>query len=108
MSTLLSAENSEELLRDLGVLISRRGVCFFRNQDIDQDQMMLLQRKIAELTGQPQESDMCVHPVSENTGEMGAKTQLISAEMQRKGGGIMRLHDDVSRWATRAFHSVSF
>ncbi|WWC69807.1 uncharacterized protein I206_103750 [Kwoniella pini CBS 10737] len=109
LSELLKAPNSDELIRDLAVLISRRGVCFFRAQDLSQDEMMQLQKKISTLAGQPQQSNMCIHPVSENVGEMGAKTQLISAEMQRKGGGIMRLHDDVSRWATRAYHSdVSF
>ncbi|OCF42656.1 hypothetical protein I317_03515 [Kwoniella heveanensis CBS 569] len=109
LSDLLEAPNADDLIRDLAVLISRRGVCFFRKQELSQDQMMQLQRKISELAGQPKQSHMCIHPVSENTGEMGAKTQLISAEAQRKGGGIMRLHDDVSRWATRAFHSdVSF
>ncbi|WRT67275.1 uncharacterized protein IL334_004242 [Kwoniella shivajii] len=109
LSQLLKADNSDDLIRDLAVLISRRGVCFFRAQDVSQDEMMQLQKKISTLAGQPKDSNMCIHPVSENTGEMGAKTQLISAEMQRKGGGIMRLHDDVSRWASRAFHSdVSF
>ncbi|WWD02639.1 hypothetical protein V865_000679 [Kwoniella europaea PYCC6329] len=109
LSQILKAANCNDLVRDLAVLISRRGVCFFRAQDLDQDEMMQLQKKISTLAGQPRESGMCIHPVSENVGEMGAKTQLISAEMQRKGGGIMRLHDDVSRWATRAFHSdVSF
>ncbi|OCF76232.1 hypothetical protein I204_03531 [Kwoniella mangroviensis CBS 8886] len=104
--SILKAANCNDLIRDLAVLISRRGVCFFRAQDLNQDEMMQLQKKISTLAGQPRESGMCIHPVSENVGEMGAKTQLISAEMQRKGGGIMRLHDDVSRWATRAFHSV--
>ncbi|WVQ68007.1 uncharacterized protein L199_006213 [Kwoniella botswanensis] len=109
LSQILNAANCNDLIRDLAVLISRRGVCFFRAQDLNQDEMMQLQKKISTLAGQPRESGMCIHPVSENVGEMGAKTQLISAEMQRKGGGIMRLHDDVSRWATRAFHSdVSF
>ncbi|WWC93850.1 hypothetical protein V866_000686 [Kwoniella sp. B9012] len=109
LSQILKAANCNDLIRDLAVLISRRGVCFFRAQDLNQDEMMQLQKKISTLAGQPRESGMCIHPVSENVGEMGAKTQIISAEMQRKGGGIMRLHDDVSRWATRAFHSdVSF
>ncbi|WVW83533.1 hypothetical protein I302_105554 [Kwoniella bestiolae CBS 10118] len=109
LSQLLKAPNSDDLIRDLAVLISRRGVCFFRAQDVNQEEMMQLQKKISVLAGQPKQSNMCIHPVSENVGEMGAKTQLISAEMQRKGGGIMRLHDDVSRWATRAYHSdVSF
>ncbi|WWC85146.1 uncharacterized protein L201_000003 [Kwoniella dendrophila CBS 6074] len=109
LSQILKAPNSDDLIRDLAVLISRRGVCFFRAQDVSQDEMMELQKRISTSAGQPKESNMCIHPVSENVGEMGAKTQLISAEAQRKGGGIMRLHDDVSRWATRAYHSdVSF
>jgi hypothetical protein len=99
-------------------MISRRGVCFFRGQDISSDDMMLLQEKIADLTGRPKESGekndtpllmylaMCIHPVSKTTPEIMAgtkrETMEISAEKQRKGGGINRRFEDVSRWVRRA------
>ena len=49
--------------------------------------------------------------MSEYTPELLTKptTQLISADRQRKGGGITRRFEDVSRWANVAWHSdVSF
>lgn len=98
-------------MRDLAVLVSRRGVCFFRGQNIDPDDMMVLARRIGELSGRPAQSNMCIHPVSEYTPELinTPKTQTISAERQNKGGGIRRVHDDLSKWASVAWHSdVSF
>jgi alpha-ketoglutarate-dependent taurine dioxygenase len=111
LSALLSAPNADALVRDLAVLVSRRGVVFFRGQDISPDDMMVLARRIGELSGRPAQSDMCIHPVSEYTPELvhTPKPQVISAERQNKGGGIRRIHDDVSRWASVAWHSdVSF
>lgn len=72
---------------------------------------MLLARRLGELTGRPKASNMCIHPVSEYTPELvnQPKTQLISADRQRKGGGINRRYEDVSRWSSVAWHSdVSF
>ncbi|GMK54791.1 hypothetical protein CspeluHIS016_0113770 [Cutaneotrichosporon spelunceum] len=111
LSALLSGPNADELVRDLAVLVSRRGVVFFRSQDISPDDMMILARRIGELSGRPDQSNMCIHPVSEYTPELvhTPKTQMISAERQNKGGGIRRIHDDLSRWASVAWHSdVSF
>lgn len=53
---------------------------------------------------------MCIHPVSAYTPDAPRpKTQTISAETQRKTGGINRRFEDVSRWASVAWHSdVSF
>jgi alpha-ketoglutarate-dependent taurine dioxygenase len=48
---LLSAKNSDALIRDLAVTISRRGVVFLRNQDVTPQQMRELMEKITELAG---------------------------------------------------------
>ncbi|ORY27079.1 hypothetical protein BCR39DRAFT_539130 [Naematelia encephala] len=111
LSALLNAPNADALLRDLAVLVSRRGVCFFRGQDLSPEDMMVLARRLGELSGRPKASNMCIHPVSEYTPELvdQPKPQVISASRQNKGGGIRRVHDDVSRWASVAWHSdVSF
>lgn len=111
LSDLINSPDSDALIADLAVLVSRRGVCFFRGQDIDPEQMMVLAKRIGELSGRPSASNMCIHPVSDVTPELvnTPKTQLISAERQNKGGGIRRIHDDLSRWASVAWHSdVSF
>jgi alpha-ketoglutarate-dependent taurine dioxygenase len=86
--------------------------------------MMKLAEAVGVASGRPSGSKMCIHPVSENTPEIGTKTMEISASRQKyvnrlvattdadngsKGGGIRRIHDDLSRWASVAWHSdVSF
>jgi hypothetical protein len=48
---LLAAKNSDALIRDLAVTISRRGVVFLRDQDVTPQQMRELMEKITELAG---------------------------------------------------------
>lgn len=124
LKALLEAPDSEALLRDLAVMVSRRGVCFFRGQDISGQEMLELASRMADATGRPKESKLCsewslwitlkpVHPVSEVTPELmtgrANQTMEISASKQRKGGGINRRYEDVSRWASVAWHTdISF
>jgi hypothetical protein len=48
---LLSAKNSDALIRDLAVTISQRGVVFLRDQDVTPQQMRELMEKITVLAG---------------------------------------------------------
>lgn len=48
--------NDDTKIRDLAILCSQRGVVFFRNQDIDVEQLKVLTGKLGELTGKPEES----------------------------------------------------
>ena len=48
---LLSAKNSDALIRDLAVTISQRGVIFLRNQDVTPQQMRELMERITVLAG---------------------------------------------------------
>jgi hypothetical protein len=45
--------------------------------------MMKLAEAIGVASGRPSGSHMCIHPVSENTPEIGTKTSLISASKQK-------------------------
>jgi hypothetical protein len=47
-------------LRDLAILVSQRGVVFFRNQKIDSDGQKVLGQKLGELTGKPESSKVCL------------------------------------------------
>lgn len=91
---LINAPNADELARDLAALVSRRGVCFFRGQDISGEDMLRLAAKISEMSGQPKDSGHNVHPIGSGVSELSSdnkpKTLEISAEKQRKGGGINR------------------
>jgi alpha-ketoglutarate-dependent taurine dioxygenase len=48
--------NDDTKLRDLAILVSQRGVVFFRGQDIGIEDQKLLGQKLGELTGKPETS----------------------------------------------------
>ncbi|KAF1817576.1 putative alpha-ketoglutarate-dependent taurine dioxygenase [Eremomyces bilateralis CBS 781.70] len=59
----LHAPNSDELLRDLAITVSQRGVVFFRKQDnIDNALQKELVQRLGELTGKPATLGLHNHP----------------------------------------------
>ncbi|KAG6806943.1 hypothetical protein H0H93_002190, partial [Arthromyces matolae] len=95
LSQLLNAPNSDELIKDLATLISHRGVVFFSDQDITIAQQKELGTRLGELSGKPETSKLHIHPISEDTPELGAEISVISSE-----GGIA--NPDVELLHTRA------
>lgn len=53
--------NDERKIRDLAVLVSQRGVVFFRNQDLNISDQKILGQKLGELTGKPSTSKLHRH-----------------------------------------------
>ncbi|KAL2194398.1 hypothetical protein P885DRAFT_80405 [Corynascus similis CBS 632.67] len=85
---LLRAPNSDELLRDLAITISQRGVVFFRKQDnlTDELQKELVDR-LGKLSGKPPTSGLHIHPISNAAREHGGKDNeisVISSEQAKK------------------------
>ncbi|KAL1845413.1 hypothetical protein VTK73DRAFT_565 [Phialemonium thermophilum] len=75
----LRAPNSDELLRDLAITISQRGVVFFRKQDnITDDLQKELVQRLGELSGKPATSKLHIHPVNNAGRELGGKDDEIS------------------------------
>ncbi|RKU39824.1 hypothetical protein DL546_001119 [Coniochaeta pulveracea] len=75
----LHAPNSDELLRDLAITISQRGVVFFRKQDnITDDLQKELIQRLGELSGKPSTSKLHIHPVSNAAREDNGKDDEIS------------------------------
>ncbi|KAF9874977.1 alpha-ketoglutarate-dependent sulfonate [Colletotrichum karsti] len=65
LKELLRAPNSDELIRDLAITISQRGVVFFRKQDdVDNDLQKELVQRLGELSGKPSTSKLHIHPVN--------------------------------------------
>ncbi|KAF2757624.1 TfdA family taurine dioxygenase [Pseudovirgaria hyperparasitica] len=63
LKELLRAPNSDDLIRDLAVTVSERGVCFFRNQDnADNETQKELVQRMGELVNKPKESKLYIHP----------------------------------------------
>ncbi|KAH8687728.1 putative alpha-ketoglutarate-dependent taurine dioxygenase [Tricladium varicosporioides] len=84
----LRAPNSDDLIRDLAITISQRGVVFFRKQDevTDELQKELVQR-LGELSGKPETSKLHIHPVSNSGRELGGnddQISIISSEQAKK------------------------
>lgn len=79
LSKLLTAPNSDELIKDLATLVSHRGVVFFTDQDISIEQQKQLGTRLGELSGKPASSKLHKHPISEDTPELGADISVITS-----------------------------
>ncbi|KAJ6788967.1 hypothetical protein PWT90_04204 [Aphanocladium album] len=76
---LLRAPNSDELIRDLAVTISERGVVVFRAQEnLTNDLQKELIERLGRLTGRPAESGLHVHPLLNPGRELGGDDPEIS------------------------------
>lgn len=84
----LRAPNADELLRDLAITVSQRGVVFFRKQDnITDDLQKELVQRLGELSGKPTTSTLHIHPVSNASRDLGGKDNeisVISSEQAKK------------------------
>ncbi|EUC40775.1 hypothetical protein COCMIDRAFT_9395 [Bipolaris oryzae ATCC 44560] len=60
----MNAPNSDELIRDLAITVSQRGVVVFRAQDgVDNEMLKKIALRLGELTGRPEECGLHIHPV---------------------------------------------
>ncbi|KAJ6502074.1 hypothetical protein C8R45DRAFT_608413 [Mycena sanguinolenta] len=100
LSRILTAPNSDELLKDLAALVAHRGVVFFTDQDIDIAQQKQLGARLGELGGKPATSTLHVHPISEQTPELAADVSVISSD-----GGIARVGYSKSTRASNGWHT---
>jgi alpha-ketoglutarate-dependent taurine dioxygenase len=79
LKDILRAPNSDELIRDLAITISQRGVVFFRKQDdLDNDLQKELAQRLGEQSGKPATSKLHIHPVSNSGRRLGGKDDEIS------------------------------
>ncbi|KIW46765.1 uncharacterized protein PV06_02404 [Exophiala oligosperma] len=76
---LLNAPNSDQLLRDLAITISERGVVFFRKQDnLSNDLQKKFILRLGELSGRPTSSTLHIHPMLNGNNEFGVPDHEIS------------------------------
>ncbi|KAK0619080.1 hypothetical protein B0T14DRAFT_430375 [Immersiella caudata] len=84
--------HDDNKIRDLAILVSQRGVVFFRNQDINIDDQKLLGQRLGELTGKPETSKLHRHALSnskrgiavDENGKLDDEVSVISSEQNRK------------------------
>ncbi|KAF1357360.1 taurine dioxygenase [Lizonia empirigonia] len=77
ISDLLKDADSDAKLRDLAVIISQRGVCVFRNQEITPQEQKDFTNRLGQLTGKPSTSGIHIHPINHTALEGGK----VDAEM---------------------------
>lgn len=80
LSELLASADADALLADLAVLVSERGVAFFRGQDLGLEAQKTLARRLGELSGKPGDSGLHVHPTTSPTQAPGDEVSVISSE----------------------------
>ncbi|KAL9618284.1 MAG: hypothetical protein Q9160_006995 [Pyrenula sp. 1 TL-2023] len=87
----LNAPSSDELIRDLAITISQRGVVFFSKQDgINDERQKELMRRLGELTGRPSTSGLHIHPICAESEEARAhkgnddEINIISSKFKEK------------------------
>jgi len=89
---ILEANNAEEQLRDLAVIISERGVVFFRadQKDLTVDELKRFTDLVAKLSGRPKENGLHVHPIYRDpnnipmgNGQTDQNIYVINSEAQK-------------------------
>ncbi|CZR70197.1 related to taurine dioxygenase [Phialocephala subalpina] len=105
----LRAPNSDELLRDLAITISQRGVVFFRKQDdVTNDLQKELVQRLGELSGKPSTSKLHIHPVANGKRELGDgddEISVISSQQAKKIYADKFQPDQKKQSAKQAWHS---
>lgn len=102
---LLNSPNRHQRIKDLAVTISERGVLFLRNQDVTPNEMRELCEIITSVAGCPESSGLHIHPLTEESSELGDQISVISSEKQAKGGGLTHQLSDTSRYASVGWHA---
>jgi alpha-ketoglutarate-dependent taurine dioxygenase len=103
-------------IRDLGIIVSQRGVVFLRNQDLNIADQKKLAIKIGQLTGRPEASYLHKHPLSngkrglavDKDGKVDDEVTIMSSE-QNKKMYKGRCGPSTKRLASEGWHSdISF
>jgi len=102
LSQIVKKEGKErdDLLRDMAVLVSQRGVVFFRAQDLQPDEQLILARQLGTLSGNPSSSTLHIHPTTEANAPLGDNVNIISSQTRAEFS-----RGDRSRLAARLWHT---
>ncbi|KAJ1568490.1 hypothetical protein HK405_001394 [Cladochytrium tenue] len=99
LSELLRGPDSDAALRDLAILVSRRGVVFFRDQDLNIADHKALLTRLGELAGKPATSKLHIHPVHFDSPQ-GDEISVITSDGRSDYDHVRR-----SRLASSGWHS---
>lgn len=105
---LLESPDADTLLRDLAIVISERGVVFFRKQDgLDNALQKQLVQRLGVLTGKPESSGLHIHPVANAGRRLGGGDDEISviSSVQNKELYADRFNASVRQSGKQNWHS---
>ncbi|KAJ5636224.1 Taurine catabolism dioxygenase TauD/TfdA [Penicillium longicatenatum] len=106
LKDFLRAPNSDELLRDLAITVSQRGVVFFRKQDgLDNDLQKELVQRLGELSGKPKTSGLHIHPIVNSSREHGVQDDEISVISSQQRQKLFTDRNQRKQTARREWHS---
>ncbi|KAL4780320.1 hypothetical protein BJX76DRAFT_360983 [Aspergillus varians] len=109
VTEILQSPNRDQLVQDLAVTISTRGVVFLRDQSVTPQQMREFMESLTRLSGCPEASGLHIHPLTEEGSELGDQISVISSEKQKRGGGLTHRLSDASTFASAGWHTdISF
>ncbi|ORY54463.1 hypothetical protein BCR35DRAFT_272155, partial [Leucosporidium creatinivorum] len=92
LQEIIDAPNSEAMIRDLAIIISQRGVVFFRNQQLSVGPQKSLCDALGRLSGRPADHGLHPHPLFnspdnsaiDSQGNTDKEIYVISSESQAK------------------------
>ncbi|KAF2865943.1 TfdA family taurine dioxygenase [Massariosphaeria phaeospora] len=97
----INSPQADEMLRDLAIKISERGVVFFRKQrGLSNDAQKALMQRLGELTGKPATSRLHIHPVWNSDRELGDADPEIStiSSVQTKQFAYVQKKQSSAHW----------
>jgi len=106
LTDLLGAPNSDELIRELAVTVSERGVVFFRAQEITTEQQKGLGTRLGKLSGNSKVSGLHVHPVTPETNELGDEVTVISSDSKQAYRDIPERRTLARNWHSGEHHTL--
>ncbi|KAI9038845.1 TauD/TfdA dioxygenase family protein [Aspergillus affinis] len=110
---LIETPDSDTFLRDLAIMISQRGVVFFRKQnDLTDELQKFLVQRLRELTSKPKTSKLHIHPLFYSALPMGGdddKLNIISTaqdQMVFKSKRFVKRQSARQEWHTDILHEI--
>ncbi|KAK4046496.1 hypothetical protein OIV83_006022 [Microbotryomycetes sp. JL201] len=101
VTDLLNASNSDELLRELAIVVAERGVVIFKNQELTLEQQTEFGDRLGRLSGRPAESGLHIHP-TERSSELPDNISTIDSARLAHRAKTRHLQ---SQLASRGWHS---
>ncbi|KAM0787040.1 hypothetical protein ACM66B_006306 [Microbotryomycetes sp. NB124-2] len=98
---LLVAKNADDLIRELAITISERGVVIFKRQELSIEEQTELGDRLGRLSGRPNESGLHIHPVARSS-ELPAEISSIDSARREYYEPNKNL---VSQLASKNWHS---